>query len=404
MEKYKKTVERADIIELDGYGKGLPVWQPYGLNMMNRIVSNFTEKMTNKFEFDSVSHPTLIPKKEYLDLFGNIGFENTYTLTFDTGETCVLKPDNLQFNFKHIFEKNKKAALSVNAGYRYETGIIPPLFRDRCIWPFVQFNHAVDAKDLDDTLAAHTGVLSSVFDDLCLPHFFVDSGKKRNYGLNQINGMSFLDTGELTVISMSYVLSDVFSNYYKTDKKLIDTGFTEKLLAMMALLHVDDKGLILPSKIAPYNLVCFDRNEKVSSEILDTVRDACYRVHADNSDLKIKRKFDIWEKKGANIMILTDGDSIEKVVKRYDSKPEPFVSRERLKEILAENDRFLKSRHDIFLKKLEAKNAEYYVTAVCETCLPEYDAFGDIYPHKKASCKCGKDGLERLITDVKRIY
>jgi len=404
MERYKKILEETETVELEGYGKGLPIWRPYGMQIMKNIVNRFIDHLYDKIKFEFVEHPMLIPKEEYLDLFENIEFENLYTLDFN-GRKYILKPDSLQFNFDYIFKHGIDAVLSIGTGYRYETGITPPLFRDRHIWPFVQFNHVIEAEEVEQTLLTHTNILSSLFEDLCLPHFFVDSGKKRNYGLHQINGMSFLDTDELTIISMSYVLSESFSHHFNTRKKLIDTGFTEKLLAMCALLNIDEKGLILPSLIAPYNVVCFDRNERpVSKDIIESTSQDNLRVYSDNSSRNIKRKFDIWEKKGVNILILTDGNSIEKVVRRYDKKAEPFTSVRRLSEILKENDEFLRTRNRRFMEKLNSENQEYYLQAFCKDCSLETTVFGEIFPHKTAICECGKIGLEYLVTYDKKIY
>ncbi len=404
LKEMKKTLELAEVIDLGGYGKGLPLWLPYGLKIAERINDLFIAHLQKKLDFEIIDHPNLIPLEEYSSLFDKVGFENVYVLEGE--KKYVLRPDTLQFNFEYILQKDINAALSISSGFRVETGITVPLFRDRHIWPFIQFNSMCDNTDLENLLQKNVSALAELFEDMCFPYFFVDSGKKRNYAGNQINGMTFMESGELTIISMTYVLSNLFSEHFGVpNKKMIDSGYTEKLVGMLAILHRDENGLILPSKIAPYNIVCFSREGNIHPDIKEMLNSTSFRIYYDEQEDKIKRKFKRWIRKGTNIILLCENDKIVKVVKRYNDSSEEFKNVGRFEQILKENDDFLKNRCIHLIESLSDRSKEPYIASLCDGCAENKKVFGRIYPEKKEKCEfCGKEGVKYLVTNVSRIY
>ena len=108
-------------------------------------------------------------------------------------------------------------------------------------------------------------------------------------------------------------------------------GVSWRLIGAMIMAHGDDKGLVLPPKVAPMQVVVVpiyknaEDGEKVISkvdEILDSLEQKSIRVHVDNREgLSPGFKFNDWELKGVPLRIEIGPKDIENqsmvVAKRY---------------------------------------------------------------------------------------
>ncbi|MEM5843106.1 MAG: proline--tRNA ligase, partial [Candidatus Aenigmatarchaeota archaeon] len=112
--------------------------------------------------------------------------------------------------------------------------------------------------------------------------------------------------------------SKVFKIYYQDkdcNNKLVyqtSWGFSTRLIGALIMVHGDDKGLVLPPKIAPYQIVIIPiyYNEAEKNKVFEKVKDIenklkiKYRVFSDlREEYTPGFKFNEWELKGVPIRI-----------------------------------------------------------------------------------------------------
>ena len=117
-------------------------------------------------------------------------------------------------------------------------------------------------------------------------------------------------------------------------------GVSTRLVGAVILTHGDEKGLRLPPKIAPIQVVIIpisrnDEQEKAVKEYLspmvESLENLGVRVHQDWSDNSPGFKFNEWEMKGVPLRMEVGPRDVEKgniVVARRDTSEKSFLSKE----------------------------------------------------------------------------
>ncbi|MFA6099773.1 MAG: proline--tRNA ligase [Patescibacteria group bacterium] len=89
-------------------------------------------------------------------------------------------------------------------------------------------------------------------------------------------------------------------------------GVSTRLIGGLIMAHGDDKGLVLPPKLAPYQVVIIpigvtpediEASQSKAQEIADQLKEAGVRVKIDARDMRPGPKFFEWEKKGVPIRV-----------------------------------------------------------------------------------------------------
>jgi prolyl-tRNA synthetase len=116
-------------------------------------------------------------------------------------------------------------------------------------------------------------------------------------------------------------------------------GSSTRMLGGLIMTHGDDSGLILPPKVAPYQVVIVpipprkgDVNEAVlpkAREVMATLRAAGVRVHLDDRDTQLPGfKYAHWEMRGVPLRLEIGPKDLEKdqcVMVRRDTREKAFV-------------------------------------------------------------------------------
>jgi prolyl-tRNA synthetase len=116
-------------------------------------------------------------------------------------------------------------------------------------------------------------------------------------------------------------------------------GTTTRLIGAVIMTHGDDSGLILPPRVAPYQVVIVpipprkgDVNEAVlpkAREVQQTLRAAGIRVHLDDRDTQLPGfKYADWEMRGVPLRMEIGPKDLEKdqcVLVRRDNREKAFV-------------------------------------------------------------------------------
>ncbi|MEN2989772.1 hypothetical protein WG926_15755 [Tistrella sp. BH-R2-4] len=257
---YVPDLVRGGVIADGGYGKGMPIMRAWGLKLAERMVALFADRM-------AMGRPILVNRPGMLvegdryraevDTFG--GFDFLYELNW-AGHDVVARPDgavaNLAMAVRSRAGGGPATVLSCFQGFREIRGWTPPLFRDRLIWPFVQFNDLVPAAEAGAETAALLDRMIGFFDTLALPVRIIDMGPWKNYARRLYNVVGHLGDGSPTTLAMIFIVGDAYRHHAGVPEGLeaFDAGLTEKVLSMVLMRHRDQDGLCLPSALAPIQI------------------------------------------------------------------------------------------------------------------------------------------------------
>lgn len=146
-------------------------------------------------------------------------------------------------------------------------------------------------------------------------------------------------------------------------------GTSTRMIGGIIMVHGDDRGLVLPPRVAPIQAVILPIAShkpgvvEKAQELYNTLKAAGIRVKVDNSDQSPGWKFNQWEMKGVPMRIEIGPKDIEKsqvVIVRRDDLEKRFVP---LLGIENEVKRLLDEVHDGLFSKALAMRESKTVTA-----------------------------------------
>ena len=158
-------------------------------------------------------------------------------------------------------------------------------------------------------------------------------------------------------------------------------GISTRLIGALIMVHGDDKGLVLPPKIAPIQVVIVPvyYKEKEKKDVMKKIEDVKkdlkdFRVHVDGREEYTPGwKFNDWEMKGVPLRIEVGPKDVEKkhvVFVRRDDKKKTFVKdgdiEKEVKNNLEDIQKSLleKSKKDLKSMTHEAKNYTEFKRAI----------------------------------------
>ena len=181
-------------------------------------------------------------------------------------------------------------------------------------------------------------------------------------------------------------------------------GISTRLVGGVIMTHGDDKGLQLPPKIAPYQVVLVPifRDDDDKKNIQDYLRETLIemqklgiRVHEDWRKGSPGFKFNEWEMKGVPLRLEVGPKDIKEekvVIVRRDNSDKKFVNKESIIDtIISLLDDVQKNMFN------KAKSFQTQNTFTVST----YDEFKDILSNKGGFIKCGWDGTSETEAAIK---
>ena len=181
-------------------------------------------------------------------------------------------------------------------------------------------------------------------------------------------------------------------------------GISTRLVGGVIMTHGDDKGLQLPPKIAPYQVVLVPifRDDDDKKNIQDYLRETLIemqklgiRVHEDWRKGSPGFKFNEWEMKGVPLRLEVGPKDIKEenvVIVRRDNSDKKFVNKESIIDtIISLLDDVQKNMFN------KAKSFQTQNTFTVST----YDEFKDILSNKGGFIKCGWDGTSKTEAAIK---
>ena len=334
-EWYTQVIIKAELADYAPV-KGLIVLRPDGYSIWESIKESLDSKLKETGHRNGFL-PVLIPEsllakeKEHFEGLNPEVFWVTHSGNSELGDRLALRPtsETLAYSlFSKWIRSWRDLPLKINfwnSALRAEIkGTKPFLRTSEFLW---QEGHTVHAtkdeaeKEVADILELYK---KTIEEELAVP---VITGKKSEN--DKFVGAVYTDTleslmpdGKALQMGTSHFLGQNFSKPF--DVKYLDETNTEtfawqtswgvswRLIGGMIMTHGDDKGLILPPKIAPIQVVIipiYTNDDKDSvmqkaHQIKDDLSKIDLRVHLDDREqLTPGFKFNDWEMKGIPIRI-----------------------------------------------------------------------------------------------------
>lgn len=336
-EWYHWVLEEADIVDGRYPIKGMLVYKKWGLFVI-REMQRFLEEMLEASGHQPTLFPVLIPE----DTLGKetkhiAGFEEEVFWVTHAGENrlerrLALRPTSETpiYEMFHLWiRSHTDLPLKVHqscAVYRYETKHTRPLIRGReFLWNEGHAAHADEAdaeKNIEEIKAIYGKLINEL---LCIP-FIIDKRPDWDRFPGAVSTYAFdtlMPDGKILQIATVHNLGQNFSKVFEVTYDDIEgrkhyvyqTSYGPsfgRLLAATIMIHGDDRGLILPPKIAPIQVVIvpivFKETEKneiyaYSKEVEEKIRELGVRVLLDDGDERPGAKFYRWEMRGVPLRI-----------------------------------------------------------------------------------------------------
>jgi prolyl-tRNA synthetase len=329
---YSQVLFFADIVD-DRYDvKGMAVWKPYGYKAIMNLKSIW-DKLFQESDIQECYFPLIIPI-EYCEQNESWweGFQNEgYKVVAGSNEKIqgVLRPTGEPAMYP-MYSKwiRSKSDLPIRlyetvSSFRYETKHTRPLIRTREInvWHEIHTAHATK-EDNDKEFKLHLELWDELWNHLALPIFKVNKPQWECFpgAVGAIEYYTTTPSGKVmengSVNNLGQAYAKKFNIKYKDETGKdnyvwqLCTGNGARLLGGAFMIHGDDKGLIMPPKIAPIKAIIIpilfkDKEDlvlKYSEEIYNELK-VSFDIKLDDRDKSVGEKYYDWEIKGVPVRI-----------------------------------------------------------------------------------------------------
>ena len=335
--------------------KGLIVLRPDGYSIWESLRSTFDKKFARNGIRNGFL-PILIPEsllgkeQKHFAGFNPEVFWVTHSGTNEIGDRLALRPtsETLAYTlYSKWIQSWRDLPLKINfwnTALRAEIKATKPFLRtSEFLWQEGHTVHSTKEEAEKEVMKILDIYKNTVEEELAIP---VTTGKKSEkekfVGAVYTTTMeSIMPDGKALQMGTSHFLGQNFSKPFEVkfaDKDNVEHfawqtswGVSWRLIGAMIMAHGDDKGLVLPPKVAPMQIVIVPiyRNEEGKNSVLPKVEEIQnklelnnIRIHVDDREgLSPGYKFNDWELKGVPLRIEIGPKDIKNqkivVAKRY---------------------------------------------------------------------------------------
>ena len=436
---YTDVVTKAGLADY-GPVKGTMVVKPYGFAMWDLIKETF-DGMIKETGHVNAYFPIFIPKSflakeaEHVEGFAKECAVVTHTrLKIDETQSIVVDPESkleeevivrptsetvIWSMYKKWIQSYRDLPLLINQWanvVRWEMRTRLFLRTTEFLWQEGHTAHATAEEAEEETLLILELYRKLAEDYLAIPvHTGLKSesekfaGADRTYCIEAMMGdKRALQAGTSHNLGQNFAKAfDVTFQTKDNKEELVyatSWGVSTRLVGGVIMTHGDDKGLRIPPKIAPYQVVVIpifrdEEGEKTVSEyispVLDELRDQGVRIHEDWRKGSPGFKFNEWEMKGVPLRLEVGPKDVENgnvVLARRDNGE---------KQVLKKED--LANQVPILLDAIQVNMLEQAKAfRESNTCtVSTYDEFKDVIISKGGFVRCGWDGTEKSEMAIK---
>ncbi len=327
-EWYNEIIDLARLSDKRYNIKGMNVWLPYGLKMMH-LIDDIIREYSEEKNIQEVSFPVLISRERLEVEFEHVkGFENEIYWVTHGGKDkldidLALRPtsESAMYTMFPLWIRSHSdlpfKIFQIVSVYRYETKHTRSFIRVREIHFYEAHTAHVDYEDAENQMREYLNIWEKVASDLCMdysldirPDWDKFPGAKYSVAFDTpMPGFRSLQVGTIHEYGENFARD--YNIKYEDEKgtlKYVNQttfGLSERLLAAIIGIHGDDKGLVLPYKIAPVQVIIvpiagenYDNILNYSREIMGEIKKFGVRADVDERDYTPGYKFNDWEMRG----------------------------------------------------------------------------------------------------------
>ena len=436
---YTDVVTKADLADY-GPVKGTMVVKPYGFSMWDLIKETF-DKMIKDTGHVNAYFPLFIPKSflakeaEHVEGFAKECAVVTHTrLKSDSKKGIIVDPDSkleeevivrptsetlIWSMYKKWIQSYRDLPLLINQWanvVRWEMRTRLFLRTTEFLWQEGHTAHATAKEAQGETLLILELYRKLAEDYLGMPvltGFKSESekfaGADKTYCIEALMGdKRALQAGTSHNLGQNFAKAfDVTFQTKENKEELVyatSWGISTRLVGGVIMTHGDDKGLRLPPKIAPFQVVVVPifKNEdsqkaliKYLEPILSELKNNGVRIHEDWRKESPGFKFNEWEMKGVPVRLEVGPKDVEKhqaVIARRDLGEKQFVKKDDIVNLIPE---LLDSiQNNLFEQAKEFRKNNIHTVST-------YTEFKDVIKNKGGFIRCGWDGSSETEATIK---
>lgn len=336
---YTDTVLKTELCDY-GPVKGTMVIRPYGFALWENI-RNSLDNILKSRNYQNSYFPMLIPssfiekEKEHVAGFAPELATVTHVGPEPLAEKLYVRPTSETIIGNMIakwLQSYKELPMKLNQWcnvVRWEKTTRPFLRTSEFLW---HEGHAVFA----DAKAAKKNALDDLYmyeqffrDYLAVPVIIGQKSEKEKFAGAEITyGVeAMMKDGKSLQLGTSHYLGQKFSKAFdikfQDDKKTAryayttSVGTSTRMIAAIVMTHGDDRGLVLPPRVAPIQVIIVPIAQhkpgvlNTANNIKRTLANLHYRVEIDDSENMPGWKFNQWEMKGVPVRIEVGPRDIE---------------------------------------------------------------------------------------------
>ena len=334
-EWYTQIVIKAELADYAPV-KGLIVLRPYGYSIWESLKSSLDEKL-KETGHENGFLPVLIPESllskeaDHFSGFNPEVFWVTHSGDSEIGDKLALRPtsETLAYSkYSKWIKSWRDLPLKINfwnSALRAEIKATKPFLRtSEFLWQEGHTVHSTKEEAEEEVKLILDIYKKTVEEELAIPVITGKKSEKEKFvGAVYTTTMeSIMPDGKALQMGTSHFLGQNFSKPFDvkfSDKNNVETfawqtswGVSWRLIGALIMVHGDDKGLVLPPRIAPIQVIIvpiyYDADKesvlKKTREIEQTLRKNKIRVHVDARDEWTPGyKFHDWEMKGVPLRI-----------------------------------------------------------------------------------------------------
>ncbi len=334
-EWFNDAISEGEIMDIQYPVKGLYVWKPYGLKLRNNTMDIIRNLLEDK-NHEEVLFPLLIPRNifqkesEHIEGFENEAYWVTHGGKKELNVDLALRPTSetsiypmLTRWIRSHTDLPLKIYQIVNI-FRHETKMTKPLIRLREVTTFKEAHTVHESeKKAEEQVDEAVESYKEFYDKLAVPYKITKrppwdtfagaeysiafdtlspDGRTLQIGTAHNLGQNFAEVFDLTFETYEGEQEHVYQTSY---------GISDRAIASIIMVHGDDRGLCLPPKIAPTQVIIVPipyKEENVdvtgfAEQIKKELEEAGIRTELDDRDLRPGDKYYRWERKGVPLRI-----------------------------------------------------------------------------------------------------
>jgi len=336
---YTDTVLKTELCDY-GPVKGTMVIRPYGFALWENI-RNSLDKILKSRDYQNSYFPMLIPssfiekEKEHVAGFAPELATVTHVGTEPLAEKLYVRPTSETIIGNMIakwLQSYKELPMKLNQWcnvIRWEKTTRPFLRTSEFLW---HEGHAVfpDSKSAKKNALDDLYMYEKFFREyLAIPVIVGQKSEKEKFAGAEITyGVeAMMKDGKSLQLGTSHYLGQKFSKAFEIkfqdDKKTAryayttSVGTSTRMIAAIVMTHGDDRGLVLPPRVAPIQVIIVPVAQhkpgvlNIANNIKRTLLNLHYRVDIDESENMPGWKFNQWEMKGVPVRIEVGPRDIE---------------------------------------------------------------------------------------------